>query len=97
MDVKGTEAGAMLAPFSTQYYPVNGTVRTVSWTTINDFGGESIEHQSAVKEYNKPHAAYFCLRQYRLMILLFPCLSSARHHMGRLVITLTVLNYNPHA
>lgn len=30
MDVKGTEAGAMLAPFSTQYYPVNGTVRTVS-------------------------------------------------------------------
>ncbi|HHV4569480.1 TPA: fimbrial biogenesis chaperone [Klebsiella pneumoniae] len=49
MDVKGKEAGAMLAPFSTQYYPVNGTVRTVSWTTINDFGGESIEHQSAVK------------------------------------------------
>ncbi|HHC3692196.1 hypothetical protein [Klebsiella pneumoniae] len=49
MDVKGTEAGAMLAPFSTQYYPVNGAVRTVSWTTINDFGGESIEHQSAVK------------------------------------------------
>lgn len=49
VNVKEAGTGAMLAPFSTQYYPVNGVVRNVSWATINDFGGESIGYDAVVK------------------------------------------------
>lgn len=49
VDVQGTESGAMLAPFSTRYYPVNGVVLNVSWAAINDFGGESVGYDAVVK------------------------------------------------
>lgn len=49
MNVKGSETGAMLPPFSKQNYPFTGAIQNVSWTTINDFGGESVEHHTAVK------------------------------------------------
>ncbi|MFX0250975.1 hypothetical protein ACM5Q6_28280, partial [Klebsiella pneumoniae subsp. pneumoniae] len=60
MDVKGTERGQCLRHSPHSITPSNGTVRTVSWTTINDFGGE--KYRTSIgrkKEYNKPHAAYF--------------------------------------
>lgn len=48
IDLKASEAGAMLPPFSTQNYPVTGIIHDVSWTTISDFGGESVVHHTPV-------------------------------------------------
>jgi len=35
------DKGAMIAPFSTQSYPVNSKLKTISWSVINDYGGLS--------------------------------------------------------
>lgn len=48
VDVRDAEAGAMIAPFSTQNYPIVGQSQQVTWTTINDYGGESVEYHAAV-------------------------------------------------
>lgn len=48
MDVRNTATGAMIAPFSAQNYPTTVPVQQVSWTAINDYGGESAEYHAAV-------------------------------------------------
>lgn len=48
IDLKASEAGTMLPPYSKQNYSVTGIVHNVSWATINDFGGESVIHHTAV-------------------------------------------------
>lgn len=48
IDVRQAEAGAMIAPFSTQDYPITGQVQQVSWTAINDYGGKSAEYHTTV-------------------------------------------------
>ncbi|WP_447885635.1 fimbrial biogenesis chaperone [Serratia fonticola] len=46
MDVRDTKAGAMIAPFSTQDYPITGQVHQITWTAINDYGGRSAEYHT---------------------------------------------------
>lgn len=46
MNVRETEAGAMIAPFSTQDYPITGQAHQFTWTAINDYGGKSAEYHA---------------------------------------------------
>ncbi|MGJ5719054.1 fimbrial biogenesis chaperone [Morganella sp. B601] len=50
LNVRDTEAGAMISPFSVQNYPVTGLAQKVSWTTVNDYGGESAEYHAGVTQ-----------------------------------------------
>lgn len=54
MDVRDAEAGAMIAPFSTQNYPITGQAQQATWTVINDYGGESAEYHAAVSSVKEP-------------------------------------------
>lgn len=40
--------GAMIAPFSQQHYPITGRPQQVTWSVINDYGGESAQYQAAM-------------------------------------------------
>ncbi len=54
MNVRDTGAGAMIAPFSTQNYPITGLAQQVTWAAINDYGGESVEYHATVSRIKEP-------------------------------------------